>query len=47
MKAITVDPHLELKKQTLTAWAFILLQEGIIDLTRCNRMIAVINALHS
>ena len=47
MKAITVDPQLDLKKQTLTAWTFILLCEGLIDLSRCNKMISAINALHS
>ena len=39
--------ELELKKKTLEAWARILYREGKIDLTRCNRMIASINALRS
>ncbi len=47
MKAITVDPQLDLKKQTLTAWVFILYREGLIDLSRCNKMISAINALRS
>ena len=47
MKAKTLDAELELKKLTLTSWAKILLREGIIDLARCSRMIALINDLRS
>ena len=39
------DP--ELKKKTLEAWARILYKEGMIDLHRCNRMIAAVNGLRS
>ena len=37
--------ELELKKKTLEAWARILYKEGLIDLTRCNRMIEAIAKL--
>ena len=39
------DEKLLLKKQTLTAWANILLAKGMIDLAKCNRMKALIEKL--
>ena len=39
--------ELALKKATLEAWARILLNEGMIDLRRCNMMIARIRRLSS
>lgn len=40
-------PELTLKKQTLIAWARILLKEGKISLTKCNKMIAKFDKLTS
>ena len=37
--------QLTMKKATLTAWAKILYKEGIIDLSRCTRMISAIDRL--
>lgn len=39
------DEKLLLKKQTLTAWANILLAKGMIDLAKCNRMKSLIEKL--
>lgn len=39
------DDKLLLKKQTLTAWANILLAKGMIDLAKCNRMKTLIEKL--
>jgi|GEM_PF-3715472 len=39
------DEKLKLKKLTLTAWAKILLAEGMIDLAKCNRMISMIEKM--
>ena len=39
------NTELALKKQTLEAWARILYHEGMIDLSRCNRMIERIEKL--
>ncbi len=41
----TKNDALTLKKQTLQAWAMILYKKGVIDLARCNRMIAAIEKL--
>lgn len=39
------NEKLLLKKQTLTAWANILLAKGMIDLAKCNRMKSLIEKL--
>ena len=39
------DEKLLLKKQTLTAWANILLAKGMIDLAKYNRMKSLIEKL--
>ena len=39
------DEKLKLKKLTLTAWAKILLAEGMIYLAKCNRMISMIEKM--
>lgn len=37
--------ELALKKQTLEAWANLLYKEGIIDVSRCSRMVEAIGRL--
>jgi hypothetical protein len=46
MKAIKKDsPELLMKKATLTAWTRLLLKQGKIDITKCNKMLAAIERL--
>lgn len=39
------DEKLLLKKQTLAAWAEILLAKGMIDIAKCNKMKSLIEKL--
>ena len=45
MKLTDSSKALELKKQTLSAWTRLLLQNGDIDLKKYNRMLALIDKL--
>ena len=46
MKTMKKDsPELLMKKATLTAWTRLLLKQGKIDITKCNKMLAAIERL--
>ena len=44
---MTKAEELALKKQTLEAWANLLYKEGMIDVSRCSRMVEAIGKLRA